>query len=143
MKKFTLFLTFALTLAFNGIYTQNNDIDIIKDIMKQQEEAWSAHDLEGFMQGYWKSEDLTYFSGGKITKGWQTTLDNYKKGYPTKAHTGELRFRIAQVTEINEEAYYVMGEYFLTREAGDAHGTFMIIFKKINGEWKIVADSSC
>jgi len=36
-----------------------------------------------------------------------------------------------------------MGEYHLTRNVGDANGVFMIIFKKINGEWKIIADTSC
>jgi hypothetical protein len=36
-----------------------------------------------------------------------------------------------------------MGEYFLSRTVGDANGVFMIIFKKIDGAWKIVADMSC
>ena len=36
-----------------------------------------------------------------------------------------------------------MGEYHLKREAGNADGVFIIIFKMINGEWKIVADMSC
>jgi len=33
--------------------------------------------------------------------------------------------------------------YHLTRNIGNAKGTFMVIFKRIYGEWKIVADSSC
>jgi hypothetical protein len=36
-----------------------------------------------------------------------------------------------------------MGAYHLTRKIGDASGVFMIIFRKIKGEWKIVADTSC
>ena len=28
-------------------------------------------------------------------------------------------------------------------EVGNADGVFIIIFKKINGEWKIIADMSC
>lgn len=142
MKSNTMLLLLFL-LGFSSLSAQNNDIETIENILHTQETAWSNHDLEGFMQGYWKSDELTYYSGGKVTKGWQTTLENYKKGYPTKAETGKLRFKIDQITKINEASYYVMGQYFLTREVGDANGTFMIIFKKINGEWKIVADSSC
>lgn len=139
-------LCFLLVLSFSSfapLSAQKDDITAINDILKEQQQAWSNHDLEGFMQGYWKSDSLTYFSRGKITKGWQTTLDNYKRGYPTKAQTGKLSFKIAEITKISDNAYYVMGEYFLTREVGDANGTFMIVFKKIAGEWKIVADSSC
>lgn len=143
MKKYiTLLILIGLT-ALYPISAQNNDIESIKSIMAEQQKAWSENDLEGFMQGYWKSDSLTYYSRGKITRGWQTTLDNYKKGYPSKADTGILNFEIDAITPIDEDAYYVMGKYFLTRKAGDANGTFMIIFKRIDGEWKIVADSSC
>jgi hypothetical protein len=70
-------------------------------------------------------------------------LDRYKKGYPTTAETGTLKFTIANISKISEEAYWVMGEYDLEREVGNANGTFMIVFKRINGEWKIVGDHSC
>jgi len=130
-------------LSSNLLSAQNDDIKAIQQILDNQAVAWSNNDLEGFMQDYWKSDSLTYYSGGKITKGWQTTLDNYKRGYPTKAHSGALNFQIDEITSISEDSYYVMGQYFLTREAGDKNGTFMIIFKRIDGEWKIIADSSC
>ncbi|MBU2946167.1 YybH family protein [Zobellia uliginosa] len=143
MKNNNLLLVIGFLMIFSSLSAQNNDTEAIENILESQAESWSNHDLEGFMQGYWKSDELTYYSGGKITKGWQTTLDNYKKGYPNKEATGVLNFQIDEITKINEESYYVMGQYFLQREVGDAHGTFMIIFKKINGEWKIIADSSC
>ncbi len=143
MKSFTPFIIFLCLITVKVISAQNEDENAIKAIMAEQEEAWSNNHLEGFMEGYWQSDSLTYYSGGRVTQGWQTTLDNYKKGYPTKKDTGTLTFKIDAITEITEDAYYVMGQYFLTLEAGDRNGTFMIIFKRINGEWKIVADSSC
>ncbi len=140
-----LVFTFALLLSFimNGQSSGEKDLQAIRTIMKQQQEAWSNHDLEGFMDGYWQSDSLTYYSQGKVNRGWQTTLNKYKKGYPTPKDTGELNFQIDNIGKINVDAYWVMGQYFLTREVGDASGTFMIIFKRIDGEWKIVADSSC
>ncbi|SHI92234.1 YybH family protein [Pseudozobellia thermophila] len=145
MKTFVVQLLFlGLGLVFStSLCAQDTDQSAIRSILDKQASAWSNGDLEAFMQDYWKSDSLTYFSRGSITKGWETTLNKYKKGYPSKAHTGQLTFKIAQLTQISENAYYVMGEYFLTRKVGNAHGTFMIIFKKIDGEWKIIADSSC
>ena len=116
---------------------------VIIDVMKAQEAAWSKNDLEGFMQGYWKSDSLKFYGSKGITYGWEQTLANYKKGYPTADYSGTLTFKINDISKIEHEAYWVMGEYFLKRTVGDANGIFMIIFKKIEGEWKIVADMSC
>ena len=119
------------------------DKTTILNVMEEQEKAWNNFDLEGFMKGYWKSDELKFYGSNGVTTGWQQTLSNYKKRYPTKDHTGELKFTIDAVSKIDSEIYYVMGQYHLKRNVGDAHGTFMIIFKKIDGEWKIIADSSC
>lgn len=112
-------------------------------VMEEQEKAWNNFDLEGFMKGYWKSDELKFYGSNGVTSGWQQTLSNYIKRYPSKDHTGELKFTIDAVSNIDKDIYYVMGQYHLKRSVGDAHGTFMIIFKKIDGEWKIIADSSC
>ena len=111
--------------------------------MKTQEKAWSNNDLEGFMQGYWKNDSLKFYGLNGLTFGWNKTLANYKKRYPTKDHSGTLSFTIDDISKIENESYFVMGQYYLKRNVGDANGVFMIIFKKIDGKWKIVADMSC
>lgn len=122
---------------------QAEDKAAILSVMKAQEVAWSKNDLKGFMQGYWKSDSLKFYGSNGITYGWDQTLANYKKGYPSADHSGTLAFKINDISEIERDAYWVMGEYFLKRNVGDANGIFMIIFKKIDDQWKIVADMSC
>lgn len=127
-------------------YGQSNveqDRKDILSVMKAQEQAWSNHDLEGFMAGYWKSDSLKFYGSSGLTKGWQQTLANYKRGYPSKEHSGTLNFTIDDISPIDEGSYWVMGQYHLKRSVGDANGVFLIIFKKIDGAWKIVADMSC
>ncbi|RLJ99640.1 YybH family protein [Tenacibaculum discolor] len=148
MKKLlTVIFLLALFVACKEEATQTvseeTEKQEILSVMKAQEEAWSNHDLEGFMQGYWKSDSLKFYGRNGITFGWQKTLDNYKKGYPTKEHSGTLTFKVNDISKITNGAYSVMGEYHLKRAVGDANGVFMIIFKKIQGEWKIIADTSC
>src|SRR5262245_59856048 len=53
----------------------------ITKVLDDQVVAWNKGDLEGFMAGYWKSDDLTFFSGKDVTKGWDATLERYKKRY--------------------------------------------------------------
>jgi len=143
MKKL-LFLCFTFALvSCVAQTTEAQDKEAIIAVMKTQEKAWSNNDLEGFMQGYWKNDSLKFYGSRGLTRGWQQTLDNYKKGYPTKDDSGTLNFTIDDISKIDEGSYWVMGQYYLKRTVGDANGVFIIIFKKINGEWKIVADMSC
>ncbi len=143
MKKYFLILCLLTFITGFSQTSEKEDKVAIQSVMALQEKAWSNNDLEGFMQGYWKSDSLKFYGSSGLTKGWQQTLDNYKKGYPTKEHSGTLTFEINDISKIDEGSYWVMGEYFLKRSVGDANGVFIIIFKKIDGEWKIVADMSC
>lgn len=143
MKNLLLICCTAIILFSCSTTTEQEDKNAIISVMKAQEKAWSNHDLEGFMKGYWKSDSLKFYGSSGLTYGWEKTLANYKKGYPTKAHSGRLNFKINDISKIADNAYYVMGEYHLIRDVGNADGVFMIIFKRINGEWKIIADTSC
>lgn len=143
MKKSILLLSILLLIMACSRPNTQQDKKEILSVLKAQEEAWSNHDLEGFMKGYWKNDSLKFYGSNGLNYGWDKTLANYKKGYPTKNHTGTLNFKINDISKINDQAYFVMGEYHLKRTIGAANGVFMIIFKKIEGEWKIVADTSC
>lgn len=143
MKKIGFLFIFLITLTSCSTTSEKEDKATILSILKDQEKAWSNHDLEGFMQGYWKNDSLKFYGSSGLTYGWNKTLTGYKKRYPTKDHTGTLVFKVNDITQIELNSYYVMGEYHLTREVGNANGVFIIIFKKIDGEWKIVADMSC
>ena len=140
---FSLFIFFANSQEQIASRTYESDKSEILKVMHNQEKAWNKHDLEGFMQGYWKNDSLKFFGSRGLTYGWNNTLDNYKKTYPTKIESGTLEFVIKDISKIENDNYLVMGEYHLTRDAGDAQGVFMVVFKKINGKWKIVADMSC
>lgn len=142
MKKIFLLFGFILLTSFNQLAI-NDDETAIKKVMSDQQKAWNNFDLEGFMESYWKSDDLKFYGSGGVTHGWDNTLARYKKSYPSKAHTGTLNFVLNEISKINKDSYYVMGEYHLEREVGNADGIFMIIFKKIDGQWKIIADTSC
>lgn len=143
MKRLLLIASLILFSSFTTITTSDTDIEEIKQVLQDQQTAWNNYDLEGFMRGYWKSDELKFYGSNGIVRGWNKTLERYKKAYPSKEHTGTLKFVINDISEIDKDSYYVMGEYHLSRSVGDANGIFMIIFKKIEGEWKIIADTSC
>ncbi|MDN3642757.1 nuclear transport factor 2 family protein [Lutimonas halocynthiae] len=141
MKNLILLISIV---CLNSVSTlaQNADKEAIKNLLEVQRQAWNNYDIDGFMEGYWKSEDLKFYGSNGVTYGWDNTLARYKKAYPTKEHFGTLEFVLNEISIIDEGSYYVMGEYHLKRTMGNADGIFMLILKKIKGEWKIIADTS-
>lgn len=141
------YLIFAFILLSCSALPKEDTLETAKagilKVMHSQEIAWNNHNMEGFMQGYWQSDSLKFYGSKGLTLGWNKTLVNYKKGYPTTAESGTLKFVINDISKIEGNNYWVMGEYHLNRNIGDANGVFIIIFKKINGNWKIIADMSC
>lgn len=118
----------------------NKEKAAIKAVMKQQEQAWNNGELEGFMQGYWKSDSLLFIGSKGLTYGWETTLANYQKGYPTKEEMGTLKFTIKKIIMITPFEAWMVGQWKLTREKDTPQGHFTLLWKKIEGNWKIVAD---
>jgi ketosteroid isomerase-like protein len=114
----------------------------IRKVMDEQTAAWNAGDLEGFMRGYWNSPEMTFVSSGKITKGWQPTLDNYKKTYGSKAQMGVLTFSDLEITILGKDAAAVLGKWSLQREKDNLKGLFTLTFRKFKEGWRIILDHS-
>lgn len=95
------------------------------------------------MKGYWESDSLMYIGKSGVTYGYARTLANYKKNYPDKAAMGTLKFDIIKVEFPSPNVAFVVGKWHLTRpEKGDIGGHYTLLWRKINGEWVIVADHS-
>lgn len=92
------------------------------------------------MLGYWHSDSLTFVGSRGLTYGWQQTLDNYKKGYPTQESMGKLTFTLLRLEKLSKRSAYVVGRWHLQRSIGDVGGHFILIWKKIKGKWVIVTD---
>jgi ketosteroid isomerase-like protein len=139
--KFTCVLLLAF-LCTTHVHAQNADEAAIRQLMKDQENAWNQGNLEKFMAGYWHSDSLMFIGKKGPTYGYQPTLDNYKKGYPDTAHMGHFTSTIISVQKLSADYYFVVGKWYLKRSVGDASGHYTLLFKKIKGKWVIVADHS-
>ena len=136
-----LTILFLFTLSFFG-YCQSADERAIREVLAQQQECWNAGDLECFMEGYWKSEDLVFIGSKGLTYGWQKTLDNYKKSYPDKSAMGELTFDLIILEPLSEDFWSVIGKWSLKRKSDNPNGHFSLIFRRLGNEWVIVSDHS-
>jgi len=140
---YSIFLIFPFLLTAQSGMPDETDFQEIKDVLTVQQAAWNDGDLEAFMQGYWKSESLRFTSSGRTNKGWQKTLDGYTKAYPTDEKMGKLKFEIFDLYGVSEDVASLSGTFYLTRSMEDLSGYFSLIFRKIDGRWKIISDTTC
>ena len=137
-----LFLLCISCMFMTVASTQKSDEAKIRHLLTAQTEAWNKGDIEGFMQTYWKSDSLMFIGKSGVTRGWQQTLENYKKGYPDTAAMGKLSFDVIQVKNLSPEYFFVVGKWMLKRSIGDVSGHYNLLMRKIKGRWVIIADHS-
>ncbi|MBD0288658.1 MAG: nuclear transport factor 2 family protein [Flavisolibacter sp.] len=133
-----------LLLVFTALCSraQPGDEQKIRDLLHRQTEAWNRGDLNDFMQTYWQSDSLMFIGKTGVVWGWQKTLDNYKRSYPSKEAMGTLSFDIIQIKKLSPEYYSVVGKWMLQRINDTLSGHYTLLLKKIKGEWKIISDHS-
>lgn len=142
MRSFTLCLIalmFSLPLYGQDARERSLIEKKVSAVMDEQAAAWNRGDIDGFMNGYWNSDRLVFVSS-RVTRGWQSTLDNYKKSYPNRAAMGTLTFSDLEITVLSKDAAVVLGSWSLQREKDKPGGKFTLIFRKFKEGWRIVHD---
>lgn len=136
----------------------------IPAVMSMQEKAWNRGDLQAFMSGYLRADDITYTAGGVVVRGWQTLTDRYQARYGNDRSTmGTLRFENLVITPLGDAHALCVGQWFLqppdpssARPASappatlsDAparprpmDGVFSLVWTRTKDGWKIIHDHS-
>jgi len=114
----------------------------IRAVMAAQVTAWNRGDVDGFMNGYARSGATEFVGGDKLTRGWQTVRDRYKKKYDSREKMGTLHFSEVKITRLGGEAALVIGRWSLIRKSDKPHGRFTLLFRRTPEGWRIVHDHS-
>ena len=112
----------------------------IRAVLEAQVAAWNRGDIDGFMQGYWKSEQTAFVSSSGISRGWQALLERYRRSYPDRAAMGRLTFSDLEVTTLGPNAVLVLGRWRLERAKDNPGGVFTLVAQKFPEGWRIIHD---
>lgn len=130
-----------------SVYARGADTEAEKAIhavLNAQTEAWNKGDLEGYMAGYWKSSDLTFFSGASETAGWTKTLERYRAAYKSEGRQmGQVGFDGVRIEMLSPDAAFVRGRWKLNMSDGkQPHGQFTLLMRRMPDGWRIIHDHS-
>jgi len=137
-----LVLTFGAGIACTGCRSAGRtsfEPAAIRGVLDQQADAWNRGDIETFMDTYLRSPELTFSSGGQVSRGWERTLQNYRRRYPTREAMGHLTFSDLEITELGQDAALVLGKWALDRDE-PVGGVFTLVLRREAGRWVIIHD---
>ena len=132
----------ALSAAAEISPRNPTDDAAIRAVMSAQVDAWNRGDIDGFMNGYARSGATEFISGDKLTRGWQTVRDRYKKKYESSEKMGTLHFSELKITPLSADTALVIGRWRLDRKNDKPHGRFTLLFRRTPEGWRIVHDHS-
>lgn len=137
MNKLILFSLLLFSLAC----VQKSDLQPkLETIMQSQQQSWNQGDIEGFMDAYLRSDSLLFIGGSGPQYGWKNTLERYKKAYPNPEIMGQLTFETTAFHAFDNENAVMSGKWHLKRKGDEVGGYFTLIWRQMEGEWKIIYD---
>ena len=140
-KSITKLLFFlAINITYGQSILSESDKNEVISVLKQQEKFWNKGDIDGFMQGYVKSDYLVFNGSSGPFYGWNSVKDRYIKTYPSKEKMGTLNFKIHNISLITSSVAQLIGQFFLSYPKSEVSGYFTLILIKSKGEWLILSD---
>jgi len=136
----TILSLLTVLLFTTNTFAQSGDELAIRQTLHDQIEAWNRGNIDDFMKAYWESDSLTFISRDGITRGYNATLNRYKKNYSDTAKMGKLSYTLLSIKRLSPEYYFIIGQWNLKRSVGDIGGLYTLLFRKIKSKWVIITD---
>jgi uncharacterized protein (TIGR02246 family) len=120
------------------------DAQQIDDLLLKMLQRWNAHDIEGYMDVYWKSADLLVIVDSEQFSGWQQLHDSYTNGFPDKNDMGYLQPVRLQVKLLKPDLALALTWWSVSfpNSKQKVVGTTTMNLEKFGIGWKIVASHS-
>lgn len=127
-------------VAGSAAIEREADRAAITGALHEQQTAWNRGDVDEFLEGYWRSPELSFSGSGGITRGWDGVRERYKKKYADRAAMGQLEFSELEFHFLGPDAALVLGHWQLKREMGNIGGVFTLVWQRFPEGWRIVHD---
>jgi beta-aspartyl-peptidase (threonine type) len=134
-------LLFLAAVGWSSLSAQTSSARVeIEALLQAQVDAWNRGDIEGYMQGYWKSDSTMFSSGGSIDRGYNAVLQRYRQFYGTKELMGRLEFNDIDVEFLSPSAAVITGIWKVSRTQNELWGRFTLILQLKREGWRITHD---
>ena len=117
------------------------DTQLVYGILLKMLDRWNAHDIDGYMEVYWKSPELLVVVDADQFNGWQQLHDSYVNGYPDRVTMGFIQPKRIQVKLLKPDLALALTWWSVSFPSSKQEmvGNSTMNLQKFDDGWKIVA----
>jgi ketosteroid isomerase-like protein len=119
-----------------------SDEEQIYTVILDQLRYWNAHDIERYMDCFWKSPDLLVVNDGEQVIGWAEVLATYQRGFPNRAEMGSITLQRVKLQRLGPDFFLGLSWFVIRTNGKDSFATDTMIFRKFSEGWKVISDHS-
>jgi uncharacterized protein (TIGR02246 family) len=152
----TVFLCFAVLLSAqeqnwetfdsstSKLASANSDTQLIYEVLLKEIDRWNAHDIEGYLEVFWKSPELLVVIDSEQHNGWQELHDSYVKGYSDRNSMGWVTPARIQVRMVDPNVASALTWWGISYQNSKQKvvGNTTALLKKFEDGWKIISSHS-
>jgi uncharacterized protein (TIGR02246 family) len=110
----------------------------VYDEVVKASDAWNRHDLDGYLDAFWRSDALVVVIEGEAVHGWNLLSKAFHVGYPNPSEMGELNLDRVQVQMLAPDLAEILDWDTVTFPKKKEFGTSTILMKKLAEGWRVV-----
>jgi hypothetical protein len=117
------------------------DTQQIYGILLKMLDRWNAHDIDGYMEVYWKSPELLVVVDAEQFNGWQLLHDSYINGYSDRIAMGFIQPKRIQIKLLKPDLALTITWWSVSFPSSKQEmvGNSTMNLQKFEDGWKIVA----
>jgi uncharacterized protein (TIGR02246 family) len=121
-----------------------SDGEQIYDVLLKMLDRWNAHDVEGYLNIYWKSPSLLVVVDAEQYNGWQELRDSYINGYPNRDSMGYITPARIQIKLLKPDLALALTWWSISfpNSKQKVVGNSTMNLERFDDGWKIVASHS-
>jgi uncharacterized protein (TIGR02246 family) len=111
----------------------------VRAALRAMESAWNSGNFDEFMNAYWNSPNLTFFSNGRKLDGHTTLARVMRERYAQGM--GRISFGEPHFGVLGPDFAVIWGEWRLQLPTGGTrNGVGTAVFRYLDGRWRVVHD---
>src|SRR5271157_1073153 len=131
----------SITPTPSPIPSQKSSPQEVYDVLVKMMTRWNAHDLDGYLDCFWKSPDLVDVVDSEVNLGWQKLHDSYKSGFHNTDEMGVITPMRIQVRLIKDDLAFGLTRWTV-RFPRSTHALIGIdtnYLQKFGDGWKVIS----
>jgi uncharacterized protein (TIGR02246 family) len=113
----------------------------VYEILLKMLDCWNAHDIEEYLEVYWKSLELLVVVDSEQFNGWQQLHDSYFNGYPSRTAMGFIQPKRIQVRLLKPDLALALTWWSVSFPSSKQPvvGNSTMNVQKFDDGWKVIA----